>query len=119
MPALVIDAAGPGITLQDGGRHGYLRYGITAAGPMDPLMHAAANRAASNALDATAVEISTGGVTVSAQDGAVGIALLAPGFRVALDQCADPLPVRRGPEQDPVEDRRDDPVQHRLGIREG
>lgn len=90
MPALVIDSAGPGITLQDGGRHGYLRYGITAAGPMDPLMHAAANRAASNALDATAIEISTGGITVSAQDGAVGLALLAPGFRVALDGL--PLP---------------------------
>lgn len=90
MPALVIDSAGPGITLQDGGRHGYLRYGITAAGPMDPLMHAAANRAASNGLDATAVEISTGGVTVSAEDGAVGLALLAPGFRVALDGL--PLP---------------------------
>jgi 5-oxoprolinase (ATP-hydrolysing) subunit C len=90
MPALVIDSAGPGITLQDGGRHGYLRYGITAAGPMDPLMHAAANRAASNPLDATAIEISTGGVTVSAEDGAVGLALLAPGFRVALDGL--PLP---------------------------
>lgn len=90
MPALVIESAGPGVTLQDGGRHGYLRYGITAAGPMDPLMHAAANRAASNALDATAVEISTGGVTVSAEDGPVGIALLAPGFRVALDGL--PLP---------------------------
>ncbi|SFD97620.1 biotin-dependent carboxyltransferase family protein [Methylobacterium sp. 13MFTsu3.1M2] len=90
MPALVIDSAGPGITLQDGGRHGYLRYGITAAGPMDPLMHAAANRAASNALDATAIEISTGGITVSAQDGAVGLALLAPGFRIALDGV--PLP---------------------------
>ncbi|SEH58970.1 biotin-dependent carboxylase uncharacterized domain-containing protein [Methylobacterium sp. 275MFSha3.1] len=90
MPALVIDSAGPGITLQDGGRHGYLRYGITAAGPMDPLMHAAANRAASNPLDATAIEISTGGVTVSAEDGASGLALLAPGFRVALDGV--PLP---------------------------
>ncbi|MEH3063339.1 MAG: biotin-dependent carboxyltransferase family protein [Methylobacterium radiotolerans] len=90
MPALVIDSAGPGITLQDGGRHGYLRYGITAAGPMDPLMHAAANRAASTPLDATAIEISTGGITVSAQDGAVGLALLAPGFRVALDGV--PLP---------------------------
>ncbi|WP_345819538.1 biotin-dependent carboxyltransferase family protein [Methylobacterium fujisawaense] len=90
MPALVIESAGPGVTLQDGGRHGYLRYGITAAGPMDPLMHAAANRAASNALDATAVEISTGGVTVSAEDGPVGIVLLAPGFRVALDGV--PLP---------------------------
>lgn len=90
MPTLVIESAGPGITLQDGGRHGYLRYGITAAGPMDPLMHAAANRAASNPLDATAIEISTGGVTVSAEDGAVGIALLAPGFRAALDGV--PLP---------------------------
>ncbi|MET3484621.1 biotin-dependent carboxyltransferase family protein [Methylobacterium sp. 1973] len=90
MPALVIESAGPGVTLQDGGRHGYLRYGITAAGPMDPLMHAAANRAASNALDATAVEISTGGVTVSAEDEPVGIVLLAPGFRVALDGV--PLP---------------------------
>ncbi|MEE7485826.1 hypothetical protein MOF7_11715 [Methylobacterium oryzae] len=90
MPALVIESAGPGVTLQDGGRHGYLRYGITAAGPMDPLMHAAANRAASSPLDATAVEISTGGVTVSAEDGAVGITLLAPGFRVALDGV--PLP---------------------------
>ena len=90
MLALVIESAGPGVTLQDGGRHGYLRYGITAAGPMDPLMHAAANRAASNALDATAVEISTGGVTVSAEDGTVGIVLLAPGFRVALDGV--PLP---------------------------
>ena len=45
----------PQVTLQDGGRHGYLRYGITAAGPMDPLMHATANRAAGNPLDATAV----------------------------------------------------------------
>jgi 5-oxoprolinase (ATP-hydrolysing) subunit C len=90
MAALVIAAAGPGVTLQDGGRHGYLRYGITAAGPMDPLMHATANRSAGVPLDATAVEISTGGVTASAEDGAIGIALVAPGFRIALD--GSPLP---------------------------
>lgn len=90
MPILAIDAAGPGVTLQDGGRHGYLRYGITAAGPMDPLMHATANRAAGNALDATAIEISTGGITVSAVDGSIGLSLVSTGFRVALDGEALP-----------------------------
>jgi biotin-dependent carboxylase-like uncharacterized protein len=90
MPSLVVEAAGPGITLQDGGRHGYLRYGITAAGPMDPLMHATANRAAANPLDAAAIEISTGGVAVSVAGGELGLALIAPGFRVALDGVALP-----------------------------
>jgi len=30
-------SAGQGTTLQDAGRHGYLRFGFTAAGPMDSL----------------------------------------------------------------------------------
>ena len=41
---LRILSAGGGVTLQDAGRRGYMRYGITPAGPMDPLAHAAANR---------------------------------------------------------------------------
>ncbi|MCJ2052083.1 biotin-dependent carboxyltransferase family protein [Methylobacterium sp. J-070] len=90
MSALVIAAAGPGITLQDGGRHGYLRYGFTAAGPMDPLMHATANRAAGNPLDAAAIEISTGGVTLAVEGEALGLALASTGFRIALD--GEPLP---------------------------
>jgi biotin-dependent carboxylase-like uncharacterized protein len=90
MTALVVEAAGPGITLQDGGRHGYLRYGITAAGPMDPLMHATANRAVGNPLDATAIEVSTGGLTVTAERGAVGIAMVSRSFRIALDGAALP-----------------------------
>ena len=40
--ALTVMAAGPGVTLQDAGRHGYLRYGVTAAGPMDRLAMATA-----------------------------------------------------------------------------
>jgi biotin-dependent carboxylase-like uncharacterized protein len=87
---LAIDAAGPGVTLQDGGRHGYLRFGITAAGPMDPLMFATANRAVGNPLDATAIEISTGGLTISAPEGPLGLALISTGFRAALD--GDALP---------------------------
>lgn len=90
MTALVIEAAGPGVTLQDGGRHGYLRYGITAAGPMDPLMHATANRAAGNPLDATAIEVSTGGLTVTADGGPLGIAMVSRSFRITLDGV--PLP---------------------------
>ena len=90
MNALVIEAAGPGITLQDGGRHGYLRYGITAAGPMDPLMHATANRAVGNAPDATAIEVSTGGLTVTAEGGPLGIAMVSRSFRIALEGAALP-----------------------------
>jgi len=90
MTALVIESAGPGVTLQDGGRHGYLRYGITAAGPMDPLMHATANRAAGNRLDATAIEISTGGLTVTAEGGPLGIAMVSRSFRITLDGAALP-----------------------------
>jgi hypothetical protein len=88
--ALVVEAAGPGITLQDGGRHGYLRYGITAAGPMDPLMHATANRAVGNPLDAAAIEVSTGGLTVVSKGGPLGIAMVSRSFRIALDGAALP-----------------------------
>ena len=52
---LRILSAGPGATLQDGGRHGYLRFGVTAAGPMDPLAHATANLAVGNPAGATAI----------------------------------------------------------------
>lgn len=85
MSALAIEDAGPGVTVQDGGRKGYLRFGITAAGPMDPLLYATANRALGNALDATAIEISTGGLTVSAPEGPLGLALVSAGFRAMLD----------------------------------
>ncbi len=90
MSVLAIDAAGPGVTLQDGGRHGYLRFGITAAGPMDPLMFATANRAVGNPLAATAIEVSTGGLTVSAPEGPLGLALISAGFRATLDGEALP-----------------------------
>ena len=94
MPPSSIEAAGPGITLQDGGRHGYLRYGITAAGPMDPLMHATANRAAGNPLDATAIEISTGGVTRRGR-GRRRSGSPSPRRASASPSTARPLPRRR------------------------
>ena len=33
--ALRVTAAGPGTTIQDSGRTGFLRFGVTPSGPMD------------------------------------------------------------------------------------
>ncbi|MEG9504946.1 MAG: allophanate hydrolase subunit 2 family protein, partial [Methylorubrum extorquens] len=44
-------------SLQDGGRRGFLRFGLSASGPMDPLAFAAANRLVGNPADAAALEL--------------------------------------------------------------
>lgn len=83
-------SAGAGATLQDAGRHGYLRYGITAAGPMDPLAHATANRALDRPAGATAIEVSLAGIEVTAEGAPLGVALAGGAFRVSLD--GEPVP---------------------------
>jgi 5-oxoprolinase (ATP-hydrolysing) subunit C len=83
-------AAGPGATLQDGGRRGYLRFGVTAAGPMDPLAHATANLAVGNAAEATAIEVSVGGIELTAEPVSLGVAIAGGEFAVSLD--GRPLP---------------------------
>jgi biotin-dependent carboxylase-like uncharacterized protein len=83
-------SAGPGATLQDGGRHGYLRFGVTAAGAMDRLAHATANLAVGNPADATAIEISVGGIEVTAEAGPLRIAIAGGEFALSLD--GRPLP---------------------------
>lgn len=85
MTALKILTAGPGVTLQDHGRDGYLRYGVTAAGPMDRLAHATANLALGNDAGAAAIEISLGGIEVAAEGAPLSIAIAGGGFEVLLD----------------------------------
>lgn len=87
---LSILAAGPGSTVQDAGRTGYLRYGVTGAGPMDPLAHAIANRAAGNACDAAAVEVSLGGMEVTTAGGPATVAVAGGDFAITLDGRAMP-----------------------------
>jgi biotin-dependent carboxylase-like uncharacterized protein len=89
MTALRVLSAGPGVTLQDGGRHGFLRFGVTAAGPMDPLAFATANAAAGAESNATAIEVSLGGIELAA-DAAVSLAIAGGAFRVEL--AGRPLP---------------------------
>jgi biotin-dependent carboxylase-like uncharacterized protein len=61
--------------VQDGGRFGAQRFGLTPSGAMDRLGLAAANCLAGNALFAPGIEIGPFGAAFTAHDGAVRIAL--------------------------------------------
>lgn len=77
---LSVTFAGPQVSLQDGGRRGWMRFGVPASGPMDRFAHAAANRALGRPADATAIEVSMGGLSLTCEAGAVTIALCGGGF---------------------------------------
>ena len=84
---LRILSAGPGVTLQDEGRRGFLRFGVTPAGPMDADAFLAATRAAG---EGAAIEVSLGGVEIAADEGEIGLAICGGNFDVRLD--GGPLP---------------------------
>jgi len=75
MSRLIVARIGPASSVQDGGRHGAQRYGLTPSGAMDRLALAAANCLVGNALFAAAVEISPFGASFTARDGAVRVGL--------------------------------------------
>jgi 5-oxoprolinase (ATP-hydrolysing) subunit C len=77
--------AGPGVTLQDGGRWGWLRYGVTAAGPIDPLAFATANLATGGAHDAPAIEVSLSGLELSVEGGELSVAVAGGAFRLTYE----------------------------------
>ena len=81
MPArLRIASAGPGATIQDCGRYGYLRYGVTPAGPMDWTAFQTVRAALGNDDRAAAIEISAGGLSVTAEEGALLVAFAGGAF---------------------------------------
>lgn len=81
MPAhLRILRAGPGATIQDGGRRFYRRYGVTPAGPMDWAAFRTANLALGNAPEAAAIEIGLGGLDICCADTAVPLAFCGGSF---------------------------------------
>jgi biotin-dependent carboxylase-like uncharacterized protein len=75
MSKLVISAIGPASSVQDGGRHGAQRYGLTPCGAMDRLALAAANTLVGNPPFAAAIEIGPFGAAFTAREGAVRLAL--------------------------------------------
>ncbi len=87
--ALRIISAGPGVTIQDAGRRGLLRFGVTPAGPMDQDAFMAAVLAAGDA-DGAAIEVSIGGVELIAEGLALGLAIAGGSFDIRLDGRALP-----------------------------
>jgi biotin-dependent carboxylase-like uncharacterized protein len=84
---LCVRAAGPGVTLQDAGRFGYARFGVTQAGPMDAPAFLAATRAAGAC---EAIEVSLGGATFESEGAALAVAVAGGAFDIRLDGRALP-----------------------------
>jgi len=97
---LVVEHAGPLTTVQDRGRFGFLRYGVTEAGPMDRHAFAIAQAALGNPPGAAAIETTVGGVALRCVEGAVTVASVGGGFHALLDGAAvgawAVFPVREG-----------------------
>lgn len=76
MSALILRQAGPSSTLQDRGRFGSQRFGISPAGAADPLLLAIANTLAGNAADTAGIECTLMGDTyeVAAESARVAVA---------------------------------------------
>jgi biotin-dependent carboxylase-like uncharacterized protein len=85
MTRLLVHTAGPGVTVQDRGRRGFSRWGVTGCGPMDPVAFRLAERALGNAEDVAAIEIALGGLEVEVEGGAVDVAVAGGDFDVLLD----------------------------------
>jgi biotin-dependent carboxylase-like uncharacterized protein len=75
MSKLIISAIGPSSSVQDGGRFGAQRYGLTPGGAMDRLGLATANCLVGNALFTAGIEIGPFGAAFTAREGAVRVAL--------------------------------------------
>lgn len=80
--ALAVSFAGPLVTIQDAGRPGNMRYGVSASGPMDRLAFDAAHAALGNAPGQSAIEVSLGGLMLRCTQGAVTLAITGGDFVV-------------------------------------
>lgn len=92
MTALRILRAGPLTSLQDAGRPGLLRHGISASGPMD---RGAFERAAGwlGAAGSTGIEFTTAGLSFSV-DGGLSMACDGGAFQLSIDGVAKAWPAR-------------------------
>jgi biotin-dependent carboxylase-like uncharacterized protein len=79
---LLIRAAGPGVTVQDAGRFGLSRFGVTPAGPMDEAAFLAATRAMGAR---AAIEVSLGGAVFEATGEGFSVAIAGGAFDIRLD----------------------------------
>ena len=76
MSKLIVTAVGPATSVQDGGRYGAQRYGLTPSGAVDHFALAAANCLVGNPSFAAAIEVGPIGATFTAREGKVRVALV-------------------------------------------
>lgn len=88
MSTLTIRQAAAGLTVQDGGRRGYRRYGVSGSGAIDRFALAVANALVGNSADAAAIEIAGAGGVVTAEDGPVTLAFAGPDCGARLGDTA-------------------------------
>lgn len=93
MTSIRILRAGPLTTLQDAGRPGLLRHGISASGPMD---RSAFERAAGwlGGAGATGIEFTTAGLGIVVEGDALAIAGDGGEFGLSIDGAQKPWPAR-------------------------
>jgi biotin-dependent carboxylase-like uncharacterized protein len=91
MSKLVVTAVSPGSSVQDGGRFGAQRYGLTPSGAVDSLALAAANGLLGNAPFAAAIELGPLNSVFTARGGAVRVALTGAMRPVDVAGRAAPL----------------------------
>ena len=84
MTRLRVAFAGPHVTFQDRGRLGRMRYGVPASGPMDRKAFAIAQSIFGNPPDASAIEVSLGGLALDCVEGHVTFAVVGGGFIVQI-----------------------------------
>lgn len=85
MSEIMIDRAPMGVSLQDGGRKAYARYGIASAGAMDWARHAMVNRMLDKPLYATVIEIGPAGIGITLISGCLQFSFAGPRFVVQID----------------------------------
>ena len=85
MTTLMVDACGPMTSLQDAGRFGYQRYGVSSSGAMDRLALATANALVGNPPGAGAIEFMLMGGAFRVEGGSARVAVAGAPCRVMLD----------------------------------
>ena len=91
MIALMVQECGPMTTLQDEGRIGSQRFGVSNAGAMDRLALAAANALAGNGPGVAAIEFMLLGGAFTVEGGSIRVAVAGAPCAVTLD--GQPVPV--------------------------
>lgn len=86
MSKVHIDQIGPASSVQDEGRHGAQRYGLTPSGAMDVVSLAAANALVGNAALSAAIELGPLGARITARGGAVRLGLSGASRSAAIGQ---------------------------------